>query len=44
MQPLVSICIPTYNRAECLKETIESIICQPEFLEGKVEIVVSDNA
>jgi len=44
MQPLVSICIPTYNRAECLKITIESIICQPEFKSGKVEIVVSDNA
>lgn len=44
MQPLVSICIPTYNRADCLKQTIESIIHQPEFLNGKVEIVVSDNA
>ncbi len=44
MQPLVSICIPTYNRAECLKQTIESIICQPEFKSGDVEIVVSDNA
>ena len=44
MQPLVSICIPTYNRAECLQRTIESIICQPEFKSGEVEIVVSDNA
>lgn len=44
MQPLVSICIPTYNRAEYLKRTIESIICQPEFQSGEVEIVVSDNA
>ena len=44
MQPLVSICIPTYNRAECLEKTIESIICQPEFISGEVEIVVSDNA
>lgn len=44
MQPLVSICIPTYNRAECLEKTIESIICQPEFASGEVEIVVSDNA
>lgn len=44
MQPLVSICIPTYNRAECLERTIESIIYQPEFLSGEAEIVVSDNA
>lgn len=44
MQPLVSICIPTYNRAACLEKTIESIICQPEFVSGEVEIVVSDNA
>lgn len=44
MQPLVSICIPTYNRARYLKTTIESIICQPEFLSREVEIVVSDNA
>lgn len=44
MQPLVSICIPTYNRAECLKKTVESIIIQPEFKRGEVEIVVSDNA
>lgn len=43
-KPLLSICIPTYNRADFLKQTIESIIHQPEFLDGKVEIVVSDNA
>lgn len=44
MQPLVSICIPTFNRAGCLKETIESIINQPEFISELVEIVISDNA
>lgn len=44
MQPLVSICIPTYNRAECLKETLSSIVCQEEFKDGYVEVVVSDNA
>lgn len=44
MKPLVSICIPTYNRAEQLRITIESIMVQPEFREGKVEIVISDNA
>ncbi len=41
---LVSICIPTRNRAEHLKNCLDSLVCQPEFLEGKVEIVVSDNA
>lgn len=44
MQPLVSICIPTFNRADCLMKTIESIISQPEFKSGEVEIVISDNA
>lgn len=43
-QPLLSICIPTYNRAECLQKSIESIICQPEFQNGDVEIAISDNA
>ena len=41
---LVSICIPTFNRSEQLKMTIDSIVCQKEFLDGEVEIVVSDNA
>lgn len=41
---LLSICIPTYNRSEYLKKSIESIIIQPEFKEGLVEIVISDNA
>lgn len=40
---LVSICIPTYNRAPYLKKCLDSLICQPEFLQGEVEIVVSDN-
>jgi len=37
----LSICIPTYNRAEYLSETLESIVCQ---LTDEVEIVISDNA
>lgn len=41
---LLTICIPTYNRAEYLTQTIESIVSQVEFLESnEVEIVVSDN-
>lgn len=41
MKPKLSICIPTYNRANCLRETIESIITQAT---EEVEIVISDNA
>lgn len=41
---LVSICIPTYNRANYLSQCINSIVAQKEFIEGKVEIVISDNA
>ena len=41
---LVSICIPTYNRAEYLKKTLETIVVQEPFLNKKVEVVISDNA
>lgn len=44
MKPLVSICIPTYNRSSNLRKTIESIVIQQEFVDKKVEIVISDNA
>ncbi|MDD5020755.1 MAG: glycosyltransferase family 2 protein [Endomicrobiaceae bacterium] len=40
--PLLSICIPTYNRSESLLQTVESIINSDGFDE-KVEIVISDN-
>lgn len=40
---LVSICIPTYNRAPYLKKCLDSLVCQSEFQQGLVEIVVSDN-
>ena len=43
-KPLISICIPTYNRCNYLQKSIESIISQAEFKDGKVEIVISDNA
>ncbi|RYZ98014.1 MAG: glycosyltransferase, partial [Sphingobacteriaceae bacterium] len=40
----LSICIPTYNRSNNLRETIESIITQPEFNgTDEVEIVIADN-
>lgn len=44
-KPLLSICIPTYNRAHYLKDCLESIVCQ--FDDGdvydQVEVVISDN-
>jgi abequosyltransferase len=41
MKPKISFCIPTYNRADLLRVTVESIIRQcPE----NTEIVISDNA
>lgn len=43
MKPTLSICIPTYNRAGPLRESLESILPQ---VAGSpdVEVVVSDNA
>ena len=42
--PLVSICIPTYNRKDYLKACIESLLDQEAFKKEHVEIVISDNA
>jgi glycosyltransferase involved in cell wall biosynthesis len=39
---LLSICIPTFNRAVVLKKSIESIVLQKEF-DQSVELVISDN-
>ena len=42
--PLLSICIPTYNRAPYLEATLESLTSQPVFQNTReVEIVISDN-
>lgn len=44
-QPLLSICIPTHNRAAFLYRTLRSIADNPIFANGTdVEIVVCDNA
>jgi len=39
--PLVSVCIPTYNRAHYLKESLASIIAQRY---ASLEILISDNS
>lgn len=41
MKPVLSICIPTYNRCHYLVETLESILLQ---MTPGVEIIISDNA
>lgn len=43
MSRILSICIPTYNRVDFLKQSVESIICSIEFSNADVEIVISDN-
>ena len=40
--PLLSLCIPTYNRGYLLKFVLESYLNDPEF-DDDVEIVISDN-
>lgn len=42
--PLLSICIPAYNRPEWLRRAIESIFLTSEALQARVEIVVSDDS
>lgn len=41
-QPLLSICIPTYNRGYILQFVLEQYVHDPEF-DDDVEIVISDN-
>lgn len=40
-KPLLSICIPTYNRAEYLEKSLNSLVMQDEF--PQIEVVISDN-
>jgi len=42
-EPLLSICIPAYNREKYLKRLIDSIICQQDFINtNDIEIVIDD--
>lgn len=40
---VLSICIPTWNRAEILRKSLEALTAGTCFRAGRVEIVVSDN-
>lgn len=42
--PLLSICIPTFNRAGHLKECLQSVVTSHAAHRDKVELIVSDNA
>jgi abequosyltransferase len=42
--PLLSICIPTYNRAYYLRDCLLSVIAAAKGYEHEVNIIVSDNA
>jgi glycosyltransferase involved in cell wall biosynthesis len=41
--PLLSICIPTYSRAELLESALTSLVSQVSEVAGEVELIVSDN-
>jgi len=45
-EPLLSICIPTFNRANYLKDCLNSIVYQfkDKHIFDQVEVVISDNA
>lgn len=42
-KPVLSLCIPTYNRSEILNNTLMSLFNNPEFDNELVEVIVSDN-
>jgi glycosyltransferase involved in cell wall biosynthesis len=42
--PILSICIPTWNRAELLRLFLENLANEIHGLEDRVEVVVADNA
>lgn len=45
MKKILTIGIPTYNGAPHIRETLDSILSQdPNILDSKVEILISDNA
>jgi len=43
-QPTLSICIPTFNRAHLLRKSLQKVTVEVAGLDGRVEVVISDNA
>ena len=43
-RPVLSICIPTYNRADCLDNCLDSLERATRNCRDQIDIVVSDNA
>ena len=44
MNPVLSFCIPTYNRSSNLRELLQNIVSQTVFQEtDKVEVAIGDN-
>lgn len=43
-EPLLTIAIPTYNRAEILGRTLDALFTNPDFDADKIEVMISDNA
>lgn len=41
---LLSLCVPTYNRAACLRRLLDNLVPQILELEQRAEICISDNA
>lgn len=44
LKPILSICIPTFNRAPLLKSALQCILPQVKAHSDEVELVISDNA
>ena len=44
MIPLLSICIPTYNRYEYLISNLEILMPQVAKFADKIEVLINDNA
>lgn len=42
--PLLTIAVPTYNRADCLELLLSTLLRELQGLEGRVAVVVGDNA
>ncbi|MCR4323981.1 MAG: glycosyltransferase [Nanoarchaeota archaeon] len=42
--PTISICIPTFQRKEALRRTLQKLIESERLVVGKIEVCISDNA